>query len=101
MRRGTTPTLTFTTEYAAADIAACYVTFEQRGAVVLEKAMGDSGITVSDNLITVNLTQEETLAMTTVDTCKAQIRIVLTNGNAVASNIVQFCVCPVLKDGEI
>lgn len=103
MRRGTTPTLTFTTPYTAAEITIAYVTFSQRGAVILDKEMGDSGIVVSDYEISVTLTQEESLAFSALPSApvKAQIRAVLANGDAVASNIVEFPACPILKEGEI
>lgn len=103
MRRGTTPTLTFTTPYEASEIGTIYITFSQRGATILEKTLGDSGLSVSDYEITVNFTQEESLLFNANPTApaSAQIRIVLTTGDAVASNIVEFYVCPILKDGEI
>ena len=103
MRRGTTDTQTFTTPYEASTIAVLYVTYEQRGATILEKALGDSGLTVSDYEITVNLTQAETLLFSSNPTApvSVQIRGVLTTGAAVGSNICEFYVCPILKDGEI
>lgn len=101
MRRGTSPTLTFTTPYAAENILSGYITFEQRGAIVVDIALNDPNVTINDNSISVNLTQEQTLALTTADVCKIQIRALLIGGKAVASNIVQDTVCPILKDGEI
>lgn len=101
MRRGTTPTLTFTTPYAADIIESGFLTFEQRGAVVLDIPLSDSSVTVSDNAIAVTLTQEQTLAMSIAAPCEAQIRAILTSGKAVASNIVEIPVCAILKDGEI
>lgn len=101
MRRGTTPTLTFTTPYEADQIESGFITFKQRGAIVLDIAMSDDSVTVGNQSISVTLTQEQTLAMTTADTCKIQIRAILTGGKAVASSIVEDTVCPILKDGEI
>lgn len=101
MRRGTTPTLTFTTPYAANLIEAGFITFKQRGAIVADIPISDGNVTVSNNAISVELTQEQTLAMTTADTCKAQIRLLMTSGAATASNIVEIPVCAILKDGEI
>lgn len=101
MRRGTTPTLTFTTPYAADMVQSGFLTFEQRGAVVLDIPLSDQSVTVSDNAIAVTLTQEQTLAMSIAAPCEAQIRAILTSGKAVASNIVEIPVCAILKDGEI
>lgn len=101
MRRGTTPTLTFTTPYAADLIQAGFITFSQRGAIIADIPISDENVTVADNAISVELTQEQTLAMTTADTCKAQIRLLMESGKAAASNIVQIPVCAILKDGEI
>lgn len=101
MRRGTTPTLTFTTPYEASLIQDGYITFKQRGAIVADISIHDESVTVSDNSISVELTQEQTLAMTTADTCQAQIRLLMESGTATASNIVEIPVCPILKDGEI
>lgn len=101
MRRGTTPTLTFTTPYTADMVQSGYLTFKQRGSVVLDIPLSDSSVTVSDNAIAVTLTQEQTLAMTIAAPCEAQIRAILTSGKAVASNIVDIPVCAILKDGEI
>lgn len=101
MRRGTTPTLTFTTPYEAALIQSGYITFNQRSATVLDLPLSDPSVTIADESISVNLTQEQTLAMTTAAPCEAQIRAILTSGKAVASNIVCIPICAILKDGEI
>lgn len=101
MRRGTTPTLTFTTPYEAALIQSGYLTFKQRGAIVLDVPLSDPSVTVEDNAITITLTQEQTLAFTSAAPAQAQIRAMLTSNKAVASNIVQIPICAILKDGEI
>lgn len=101
MRRGTTPTLTFTTPYAADIVESGYITFNQRGATVLDVPFSDSSVNVSDNAISITLTQEQTLAFSIAAPCQAQIRAILESGKAVASNIVQIPICAILKDGEI
>ncbi len=101
MRRGTTPTLNFQTPYAAELVASGYITFKQRGQIVLDVPISDSSVTVSDNQVSISLSQEDTLAMTTADTCKAQLRLMLQSGKAVASNIVDIPICAILKEGEI
>lgn len=101
MRRGTTPTLTFTTPYAAEIIQSGYLTFQQRGVNVLDVPLGDPSVTVEDEAITITLTQEQTLAFTTYAPAEAQIRLLLVSDKAVASNIVQVPICAILKEGEI
>ena len=101
MRRGTTPTLTFTTPYAADIIESGFISFAQRGTDMLDVALSDEAVTIGDNEISVDLTQEQTLMFTTVAPCNIQIRAILTSGKAVASNIVQDTILPILKDGEI
>lgn len=101
MRRGTTPTLTFTTPYAAELVQSGYITFQQRNVNVLDVPLSDPSITIADNAISISLTQEQTLAFTTAAPCAAQIRAILTTDKAVASNIVQIPICAILKDGEI
>ena len=101
MRRGTTPTLTFTTPYAAELVESGYISFSQRGTDVLDIPLSNQAVTIADNSISVTLTQEQTLAFTTTDTLKIQIRAILASGKAVASNIVTDSVCPIIKDGEI
>lgn len=101
MRRGTTPTLTFTTPYAADLIQSGYITFQQRQANVLNIPLSDPSVTIEDEAISVTLTQEQTLEFSTAAPAQAQIRAILTSGAAVASNIVQIPVCKILMDGEI
>lgn len=101
MRRGTTPTLTFTTPYEAAIIQSGYLTFNQRGTKVLDIPLDDPSVTIEDEAISIELTQEQTLAFTTAAPAQAQIRAMLTSNKAVASNIVQVPICAILKDGEI
>lgn len=101
MRRGTTPTLTFTTPYAADLIQSGYISFMQRGTDILDISLTDPAVTIADESISVDLNQEQTLLFTTVDTVKMQIRAKLTSGKAVASNIVSSKVFPILKEGEI
>ena len=101
MRRGTTPTLTFTTPYEADIVESGYITFQQRQTNVLDVALSDPSVTVADNSISITLTQEQTLAFSTAAPCEAQIRAILQSGKAVASNIVCIPVCAILKDGEI
>lgn len=101
MRRGTTPTLKFNTPYAASLIDGGFVTFRQRGKMVIDKPLDDSSVTIEDNKISVDLSQAETLSLTIADDVDAQIRLVLKTGKRAASNVVHIPVFEILKDGEI
>lgn len=105
MRRGTTPINTFTTDVDLQE-ATVFISYEQRGLVVIEKTGEDLsfGSVVHDEdvayTITVELTQEETLALVPgkVD---IQIRAVFADGSAIASNIVSTTAERILKEGVI
>lgn len=97
MRRGTTPTNTFTVDIDLT-AATIFVTYAQKCGVVVEKTGED--LTVTENSISLTLTQEETLRFTP-DAVFIQIRYVMPDGTADASNIIQTTVGAVLKDGVI
>ena len=99
MRRGTTPTLTFTTPYTADLVQDGYITITQKSNVI-EYALSDPAVTIRDKEIQVTLTQTETLSLGE-GSASVQIRATLTGGKKVASDIVTFKVGDILKDGEI
>ena len=101
MRRGTTPTLTFTTPYEANIITGGFISFRQHRRNVLDIPLTDPSVTVEDNSIAVTLTQEQTLAFDATDQARAQIRATLVSGKAVASNIVSVPIGAIIKDGVI
>lgn len=98
MRRGTTPTITISTDVDLSAASNLFVTFSQGGAVVLEKTLSD--VTVSADAVTVELTQEDTLALASGASVEFQIRA--TVGDAkLASNIMVSSVYRILKNGVI
>ena len=99
--RGTTPTLTFTTPYAAALIDRGYVTFKQRDKLVVDLPLSSPQVAVLDNAIKVTLTQAQTLSFNENLPCKVQIRAVLTSEKAVKSKSVDIPLDEVLKEGII
>lgn len=101
MRRGTTPTLEFKTPFTVDQIDHGFITFSQRGAVVLDLITSDPQVRIRDNKILVTLTQEQTLAMTAISDAEAQIRLVLSTGKVTSSNIVVVPICRILKEGVI
>ena len=102
MRRGTTPTFRFSTPYRADQVEGGWITIMQRGVVVYEKDLASEGAEIKDYIVILNLTQEETLRFSEAEpTAKAQIRLNLISGKATASNIVEFFVDEILKEGTI
>ena len=98
MKRGTTPTNTFKTNIDLTG-ATVFLTYSQRGRVVLEKTGDDLEITAE--AIVTRLTQKNTLGFDALQKVSIQIRYVFPDGTAGASNIMTASVGEILKDGEI
>lgn len=97
--RGTTPTNYFDVDLDLTEADVIYITYEQNDEVVFEKQKSD--ITITPERLSVELTQEDTLQLDDEYDVKIQIRARLSDGTAVASNIVKTNVSRVLKDGVI
>ena len=99
MRRGTTTQLVLGLSEAL-DFDAYYVTFKQGGAVILEKTEADC---VQDGaVITVPLSQEDTLAMQAKNTQPIYVQVRgLVGEAAYATSIERFLIGDILKDGVI
>lgn len=98
MRRGTTPTITITTDIDLSAASNLFVTFKQGSRLVLEKKLSD--VTVSEGSIVCALSQSDTLALKEGKYVRFQIRATL-GDQKVASNIMETPVDEILKDGEI
>ena len=118
MRRGTTPTIELgIAPYTAEDFDVMWVTFAQGTSddlrmiqsggtlppEVFTKYKGDEGVTLEGQTVTIKFTQEDTLKFNVYGKplVFAQIRCLLTDGDADASNIVSFPVGAILKGGVI
>ena len=118
MRRGTTPVHKFYMDCDLNDLDVLYITYEQNGDVVLEKALGDEDVEldVDNRVIKVRLSQSDTLLFDSGDEytssylasplgssskVKIQIRWRTNSDRAYASDIVVTSVKEILKDGEI
>ena len=94
MRQGTTPTIQITVNNIdLADMERIYVVFEQNGNL-LKKGMAD--LKVENNVISVLLTQEETLSFKNGN-CNIQLRMITYDGIAMASPIKTVNVYSVLN----
>lgn len=86
MIRGTTPTHTFTLgEFDVSTINKVKIIYAQAGNVILTKTV-DASKTVG-SAITIRLTQEETLMFDHMRNVEIQLRVLLTDGTALASAI--------------
>ncbi len=104
MTRGTTPTLEFQLPFAANIIDVLSVAFSQKtqpyspAQLVLEKSLTDC--TLSGQSVMLTLTQEDTLKLDAAQDVEIQLRI-LSNGSALASQIIKIPVGRILKDGVL
>lgn len=98
MKRGTTPTNTFTVDVDLTNAKALFITYKQGGRVAVEKRIDDVEITAKT--LTVNLTQKDTLKFNSGNV-DIQIRARLIGGEALASDIMTVPVEAILKEGEI
>lgn len=98
MKRGTTPVNTFRTNIDLTG-ATVFLTYSQRGRVILEKTGED--LTISEDAVVTRLTQRDTLGLDAIQKVSIQLRYVFPDGTAGASNIMTAEVGEILKDGEI
>lgn len=97
MRRGTTPTLTFTPTIDVSGFARVVLTIVGSDRTLdIEKERMTFG---EGNSFTVTLTQDETLTLG--GGCEAQLRVASSDGMARASEIVSFEVGRILKGGRL
>ena len=99
MIRGTTPTHTFNTDVSLTGATAVYVTYRQGDDVIINKQRSD--MTITSTSVTVSLTQAETLQLKADQDVQIQLRAKMSDGTAVASNIMSVPVEDVLKEGVI
>jgi hypothetical protein len=99
MIRGTTPTLTFTFPFQKENLKNLSLVFCQRGLILLEKKLED--VEITDNILSVQLSQEETLSFWARFNISIQIRCVTKNDEAFASQIITTSAERILKDGVL
>ena len=100
MKRGTTPTHTFSVDVDLTSATAIYLTYKQGNQTIVER--DNTEMTVTAESIQVKLTQEETLAFNSAANIQIQIRAVFSDGTAIASDILTVSPAgQILKDGVI
>lgn len=99
MIRGTTPTLEFVLPFETSNLAEAFVTLAQGGEVLIDKCLTDCKC--NSELLTVRLTQEDTLKLHAKLNTEIQIRAKTISGDAVASDVFVVATEKILKDGVI
>lgn len=100
MKRGTTPTHTFTVDVDLTSATVIYLTYKQNGQTIVERSKDE--MTVTSEQIQVKLTQDETLAFSTAGNIQIQIRAGFSDGSRIASDILTVSPAgQILKEGSI
>ena len=96
--KGSTPSLFFNTNAPLTNIAKMWLTFQQRGQVILDKDETDIAIVDSDT-VKLKLTQEETLLFSSKYDIEVQLRIRYNGvaGATVTSAVSSFRMNEVIK----
>ena len=100
--RGTTPTININvkSEIDLAAISVIWVYITQDNRVVIDKELKDCTLDVENRVISLELTQEDTLALK-VGEGLFQIRLLMIDGLALATKASRITVQEVYKDGVI
>jgi hypothetical protein len=96
MRRGTTPTHTMTLPFNTDTIDKIRILYSQKDELILTKNTEDC--TISGNIVTVSLTQEDTLLFKNDIIIEIQVRILFKDGTAAASDIFKTKADKLLED---
>lgn len=97
--RGATITNVFDVSIDLTDAVVLYITYKQYGRTVLEKQLEDC--TVTQDKVTVDLTQAESLKFAENKPVQIQIRARLSDNSAHVSNIMKTTASELLKEGVI
>ena len=99
MKKGTTPTLTFSTPFLASEVEKARVVFTNNNEIVLKKEGADC--VVSDYEVTIKLTQEDTFKFECNSMASIQVRILHKDGNAYTSDPLKMFIEQCLDDEVI
>lgn len=97
--RGTTPTHFFRTDISLVGVAALSLVYAQNDIILVKKTLDD--VTITDTLLSVRLSQSDTLAFKDKTPVSMQIRARFPDGTAVGCDIIFDDVKKILEDGEI
>jgi len=99
MFRGNTETFKFVLPFYASEITKLDITFTQDDTIIISKSLSDC--TLEEKSVKVTLTEAETLLFdSNKRVAKAQLRVGI-GTTRMASQIITFNVCPILKNGAL
>jgi hypothetical protein len=99
MRRGTTPTHTFILPFDTGQVKSVRIVYAQADKVVLVKITDNC--TLEGNTVTCKLSQKDTLGFDDMKNVNIQLRVLLHDGTALASDIETVFVSSCLDDEVI
>lgn len=99
MIRGTTPLFEFTLPFDTSMLAEAWVTLSQLGQEKVTKTLAEC--TTAGEVLSVRLTQEETLKFDASIETEIQLRVRTAMGEALASDIIKISTGRILKGGVI
>ena len=99
MRRGTTPTHTFTLPFDPSMIEKLRIVYVQMGQVVLTKTEADAEI--KENTVSVHLTEAETLSFQCKQNVDIQLKVSTGSGDVLVSDIITVSVSRCLCEEEL
>lgn len=100
--RGTTPTINVkvTNDMDLSDVTQVWVYIAQQNKPKVFKDINDVTVDTEESTFTTTLSQDDTLALRAGD-CYFQMRVLLSDGTALATVAQKLTVLNVYKDGEI
>lgn len=99
MFRGTTPTLEFVLPFNTDLLENILMTVAQKNVPIINKTIADA--TLSENIVTIQLSQADTLKLNDKYDAHVQLRVKTKNDEVMASDIFRVAVSQILKDGVI
>lgn len=96
MRRGTTPTHTFTLPITVDNVSEALIVYAQSDEEILRKTVSECRM--DGNTVSVDLTQEETLRFCCDKKAQIQMKVLTRDGKALVSNIITTDVSKCLTD---
>lgn len=99
MKQGTTPEHIFTLPFDTALVQTVQITYAQNGDIILQKKTDDC--VMEGARVTCYLTQKETFLFGASGLVSIQMRVLTTEGNALASDIVRVGVGACLDRGVL
>lgn len=97
--KGCTATNTFTVPFSADEVDVLFVTYQQNNKTVIEKPIDSVTFSTEDeqNVLSVFLSQEDTINLQSNARIKIQIRARLKNSSVIKSNIIYTTTDEILK----